>query len=175
MPTRTHPRPRKIAADARAPLKTAKFNAGTENSPRPSLPPSSRSDSPIPPTSEHSQYSRLSLSVLALPPQSPPLAELPAADAPAATDIATTAASAPVDDVASLKEFDPIAFNKQSEKAFLALVRSLLSQGVTRRKDIAREAAYRLDISTLTAERYLDKYCALSGPFLLRAGNITLK
>jgi len=89
------------------------------------------------------------------------------------------AKSKPVkEDLVSLKAMDIIAFNSVAERRFVQLLTALCNAagpaGVPVRS--ARgEIAFRLNISTETVKRYLEKWCATSAPFAIRDGAIFRK
>lgn len=78
-------------------------------------------------------------------------------------------------DLEVLKAIDTIAFNRSAEQAFLRLLAAWcdkMPDGVPL-VGLRAEAAFRLNISTETVKRYLEKYCmALSAPYVVRDGAI---
>jgi len=81
-------------------------------------------------------------------------------------------------DLDTLKVLDSIAFNASAEKAFVALLSALcdaMPDGVPI-IGLRAEVAFRLNISTETAKRYIEKWCyAFSAPFTVRDGAVFRK
>lgn len=71
-------------------------------------------------------------------------------------------------DLGALKALDVIAFNREAEMAFVALLSRLISDGggEVLLIDAIRETAWHLDISTETAKRYLLKHTASAAEFV---------
>ena len=92
-----------------------------------------------------------------------------------AGDDLTAAGKSPPADLDTLKSIDLIAFNYNAEQAFLVMLSDLcdkMSDGVPV-VGARAETAYRLNVSTETAKRYIEKYCcAFSAPFAVRQGLI---
>lgn len=94
----------------------------------------------------------------------------------AATDgTALPAVEIPTGDLDALKVVDAIAFNRSAEHLFLALLSAWcdkMPDGVPL-VGFRAEVAFRLNVSTETAKRYIEKYCmALSAPYMVRDGAI---
>ena len=80
-------------------------------------------------------------------------------------------------DLTNLKKLDLIEFNQSAEGYFCTLLKQMIlaDGGRTGYLQAVQEIAYRLDISTETAKRYVLKYTARSAPFEVRDGLITLR
>lgn len=76
----------------------------------------------------------------------------------------------------TLKTTDITAFSDRANELALVIVVDLLKRGVTsNRKAIIAEVAYQLNVSIVTAERYVDRMCALSGPIEVCDHSLSLK
>lgn len=84
----------------------------------------------------------------------------------------------PPPDLQTLKAIDILGFNAAAEKAFVEMLANLckrMPEGVPVVGTRA-EAAFRLNISTETAKRYIEKWCyAFSAPFTVKDGLIFRK
>lgn len=80
-------------------------------------------------------------------------------------------------DLTNLKKLDLVEFNHVAESAFTSLLRQMIlaDGGRTGYMTAVQDIAYRLDISTETAKRYILKYTARSAPFELQDGLIRLR
>jgi hypothetical protein len=90
----------------------------------------------------------------------------------------TTAPPSPPPDLETLKHIDILAFSAAAERAFVQMLESLcekMPEGVPV-VGLRAEAAFRLNISTETAKRYIEKWChAFSAPFTIKDGMIFCK
>ncbi len=81
-------------------------------------------------------------------------------------------------DLETLKAIDIVGFNAAAEKAFVSMLSALcekMPDGVPI-VGLRAEAAFRLNISTETAKRYIEKWCyAFSAPFCVRDGFVFRK
>jgi len=81
-------------------------------------------------------------------------------------------------DLETLKHIDVLAFSAAAERAFVQMLEHLcerMPEGVPV-VGLRAEAAFRLNISTETAKRYIEKWChAFSAPFIIRDGLIFKK
>ena len=74
------------------------------------------------------------------------------------------------------KANDIIQFNSDAERAFVELVHAILENEESATQiDLIREAAFELDISPVTAKRYLLKYTARRAPFKFEDKRIWLR
>lgn len=84
----------------------------------------------------------------------------------------------PPPDLETLKNVDILGFNSAAERAFLAMLSALcekMPDGVPV-VGARAEVAFRLNVSTETSKRYIEKYClAFSAPFFIRDGLIYRK
>lgn len=84
----------------------------------------------------------------------------------------------PPPDLETLKVIDILGFNAAAEKAFVSMLSALcekMPEGIPT-VGLRAEAAYRLNISTETAKRYIEKWCyAFSAPFCVRDGFVFRK
>lgn len=84
----------------------------------------------------------------------------------------------PPPDLETLKVVDILGFNAAAEKAFVSMLSALcekMPDGVPV-IGLRAEAAFRLNISTETAKRYIEKWCyAFSAPFQVRDGFVFRK
>ena len=84
----------------------------------------------------------------------------------------------PPPDLETLKAIDILGFNAAAEKAFVSMLSALcekMPEGVPI-VGLRAEAAYRLNISTETAKRYIEKWCyAFSAPFTVHDGFVFRK
>ena len=80
------------------------------------------------------------------------------------------------DGLTRLKQFDIVAFNRNSEKAFRhRLTQMLTITPVMAISTVIQELSYDLDISPETAKRYVYKHTASRAPFCIREGGISLR
>jgi hypothetical protein len=94
-------------------------------------------------------------------------------------DNLTTAPPSPQPpDLETLKHVDILAFSAAAERAFVGMLDALcgkMPEGVPV-VGLRAEAAFRLNISTETAKRYIEKWCyAFSAPFVIRDGLVFRK
>jgi hypothetical protein len=80
-------------------------------------------------------------------------------------------------DLTALKQQDIVEFNRSAEAYFRTLLKEMIlaDGGRTGYLVAVQEIAYRLDISTETAKRYVLKYTARSAPFEIQDGLIMLR
>lgn len=73
----------------------------------------------------------------------------------------------------TLKSLDLVAFNSKAEERFTAILLDLLKhhRAVSTFTAI-QETAYRLNVSTETAKRYLLKHSASCAPFIIEEGQV---
>jgi hypothetical protein len=84
----------------------------------------------------------------------------------------------PPPDLETLKHVDILAFSAAAERAFVQMLEHLcekMPEGVPV-VGLRAEAAFRLNISTETAKRYIEKWChAFSAPFTIKDGMVFRK
>ncbi len=79
-------------------------------------------------------------------------------------------------DLPKLKQFDLISFNSEAERQFCLLVVKLLEGGEQVTPNcVIQEAAYELNISVVTAKRYLIKHTARRAMFNVVDGLVILR
>lgn len=76
-----------------------------------------------------------------------------------------------------LKETDVNAFSNQAERCFVELIKDTITEdgGPIPINVALQEAAYELNISVLTAQRYLLKFTARRAPFMVKDGYVSLR
>ena len=80
------------------------------------------------------------------------------------------------DDLCGVKILDVVAFNAEVEPQAVALWTSMLQErGTLRVSVLCVEAAFRFDVSTETAKRWLLKHSAESAEFLIERGLVRLR
>ena len=80
------------------------------------------------------------------------------------------------EDCTSMKVLDVVAFNAEVEPQAVALWASMLRErGTQRVGTLCVEAAFRFDVSTETAKRWLLKHSAESAEFLIERGLVRLR
>lgn len=68
----------------------------------------------------------------------------------------------------SMKQVDPVAFNRWSEEEFIVIVRDMIGENPHTRvqtSEVVREAAFELKISPETVKRYIFKHTARRAEF----------
>jgi len=77
---------------------------------------------------------------------------------------------------ADLKLTDVIAFNRQTERAFVHWLAALIeAQGEQPAEMIIADAAFVFDVSTATIKRYLAKWTSRFAPFAITDGHIRFR
>ena len=80
------------------------------------------------------------------------------------------------EDCTSMKVLDVVAFNAEVEPQAVALWASMLRERGTQRVGaLCVEAAFRFDVSTETAKRWLLKHSAESAEFVIQRGVVSLR
>ena len=80
------------------------------------------------------------------------------------------------EDCTSMKVLDVVAFNAEVEPQAVALWASMLRErGTQRVGTLCVEAAFRFDVSTETAKRWLLKHSAESAEFVIQRGVVSLR
>ena len=80
------------------------------------------------------------------------------------------------DDLCGVKILDVVAFNAEVEPQAVALWASMLRErGTQRVGTLCVEAAFRFDVSTETAKRWLLKHSAESAEFVIQRGVVSLR
>jgi hypothetical protein len=80
------------------------------------------------------------------------------------------------EDCTSMKVLDVVAFNAEVEPQAVALWASMLRErGTQRVGTLCVEAAFRFDVSTETAKRWLLKHSAESAEFAIQRGVVSLR
>jgi hypothetical protein len=97
---------------------------------------------------------------------------------PEPPDNLSIAPPSPPPDLETLKHVDILAFSAAAERAFVQMLEHLckkMPEGVPV-VGLRAEAAFRLNISTETAKRYIEKWChAFSAPFTIKDGMVFRK
>lgn len=76
----------------------------------------------------------------------------------------------------SLKSTDLVAFNQEAEPAAILLISGILKhEGRITYKNALREIAFEVGISTMTAQRYLERHLARRAEFKLEDGFLILR
>jgi len=109
--------------------------------------------------------------------------EVPAASPPQGSAFASPSAplrraraSADDEDMTGVKILDVVAFNAEVEPQAVALWTSMLQErGTLRVSVLCVEAAYRFDVSTETAKRWLLKHSAEAAEFSVERGLVRLR
>lgn len=125
------------------------------------------------------------------PPPGMPSAESPAVGAPAslagapasparggrpAAASRSAASRISDEDCTSMKVLDVVAFNAEVEPQAVVLWTSILAErGTQRVGTLCVEAAFRFDVSTETAKRWLLKHSAESAEFVIQRGVVSLR
>jgi len=80
------------------------------------------------------------------------------------------------DDLCGVKILDVVAFNAEVEPQAVVLWTSILAErGAQRVGTLCVEAAFRFDVSTETAKRWLLKHSAESAEFVIQRGVVSLR
>lgn len=116
-------------------------------------------------------------SPVAVVPESPAGAPAsPSRGRPAAASRSASAARVADEDCTSIKVLDVVAFNAEVEPQAVALWCSMLKErGSQRVGAMCVEAAFRFDVSTETAKRWLLKHSAESAEFVIQRGVVSLR